>query len=284
MSFEIITALITPFYDENKIDYLSLKRIINDQLSFNINKLLLFATTGEGSLISLKEKIKVIKKLNKDFNNLHLIVGIHSNNLQDIKRQISSFKKEHVEGFLLSPPDYYILSDNAIYEYYLKISRLSNVPIIIYNIPKRTGNIITSNLLSKLREIPNIVGIKEASNSISFIKDIIKYQDDNFKIYLGDDKYLISGLNLKLDGLFSVASNIIPEKMKKIVTLYSNDYLIADKQFEEIKKYLNLIFIEPNPIPIKYIMSKKYQFEELYLFPLNRLSLVNKKIIDKKQW
>ena len=163
-SFELITALITPFKNY-KIDYLSLKKIITYQLENNISSFVLFGTTGEGHLISLKEKIKIIKKIRHDFPSIYLIIGVSELKEDILVNEIKLLSKLKIDALLVLTPYYLKTNSKGLINYYSLISSNSKVPIYIYNVPKRTGQILGSEELMILKNFNNIIGIKDASTN-----------------------------------------------------------------------------------------------------------------------
>lgn len=266
-NFELITALITPFLENGKVDYKALKRIISNQLLNEIDTFVLFGTTGEGSTILLSEKIKIIKKLKRDFHDIHLIVGVSANTLTATE-EAKKISKLKVDALLVLTPYYLKTNEKGIIAHYSFISENSSVPIYIYYVPKRTGQIFSASLIDVLKKIHNVKGIKDASNSQKFFNQCLEYQELNFQVYSGDDLFLMEALESSCNGLISVVSNAYPKIMKRIIDLYFIDKEKSIELFNYHKSYFELLFLEPNPIPIKYLMSK-FGFSTLnYHLPL----------------
>ena len=266
-SFELITALITPFKN-NKIDYLSLKKIITYQLENNISSFVLFGTTGEGHLISLKEKIKIIKKIRHDFPSIYLIIGVSELKEDILVNEIKLLSKLKIDALLVLTPYYLKTNSKGLINYYSLICSNSKVPIYIYNVPKRTGQILGSEELMILKNFNNIIGIKDASTN-KFFRKCLEYKNLNFQVYSGEDLSLIETLDNEGNGLISVISNAYPKVINKIINLYfDNKKDLAIDLFNKYKKLFSLLFEEPNPIPIKYLMSKIGFSTLSYRFPM----------------
>lgn len=279
-TFEIITALITPFKN-NKIDYSSLKKIISYQIENNIYSFVLFGTTGEGHLISLKEKIKIIKKVKRDFPNIYLIIAISEVNTIRAVNEAKFLSKLNIEALLVLTPFYIKTNDKGLIAHFSCISENSKVPIYIYNIPSRTGQLLSIETIKKLKKLRNIIGIKDCSNDKLF-NQCIEIKELNFQVYSGEDLSLMKVLESNADGIISVITNAYPKVINQIVSLFSNKKKEQAYQlFNKYKKSFELLFNEPNPIPIKYLMSKLGFSTLSYRLPLYYPNEYLIKLIDE---
>ena len=273
MNFEIITALITPFLDNGKIDIKSLFKIIKFQLQSGIDKFVLFGTTGEGNSILLEEKIDVIKKIKKEFeNNIYLMIGISKNNIEEATKEIKKLNNYNIDSFLILTPYYLTTNEQGVIEYFNSVANISKKPIYIYYVPKRTGQRVTINAFEILKTHPNIEGIKYVLDDENELKKLTSLKSENFKIYLGNDELMINGLRMNLNGVISVISNISPYMLLNII--FQKDY----EKFEKIRKLIDILFFESNPIPIKYLMSLKGFCKLNYRSPLTlpSIDVINK--------
>lgn len=267
--FEIITALITPFKFNGKIDYLLLKKLINFQIKNGIDSFVIFGTTGEGSLIPFQERVTTLRKVIKDFPLIHLYVGISGIDTVNMCKEAKVFSQEKIEGLLVLTPTYLRTNDLGVIAHFNKISEASKVPLILYTVPKRTGQTLALPTLNVLKQIENIKGIKDATDSEKYLKECLNYQEKNFVVYLGNDLMLLEGLRNHCDGLISVCSNAFPKTIKKIAKLFSDGFIDeAEALFDKYKKYFTLLFEEPNPIPIKYLMYHLNYSTKFYHLPL----------------
>ncbi len=253
--FELITALITP-YKNNKIDYKALKKIIIYQRLCGINSFVLFGTTGEGELISLNEKIKIIKKLKKEFQDIYLIVGVSKTSTELAIYEAKKLSLLNIDALLVLTPYYIKTNDQGIILHYEEICENVNIPIYIYDVINRTGQNLSVEVIHQLSKNKKILGIKECS-TLKLYNQCLSLQEKNFQVYCGDDMLIINALENKGMGLISVASNAYPKTMLKIINLFlDNKKEEAKDLFEKYEKSFSLLFNEPNPIPIKYLMNK----------------------------
>lgn len=277
--FEIITALITPFKFNGQIDYVLLKKLINFQIKNGIDSFVVFGTTGEGSLIPFQERIITLRKIIKDFPKIHLYVGISGIDTTNMSKEAKVFSKEKIEGLLVLTPMYLKTNDLGLIAHFQQISEVSRVPLILYTVPKRTGQNLALPTLNILKQIDNIKGIKDATDSEKYLKECLTYQEKNFLVYLGNDLMILEGLKNHCDGIISVCSNAYPKVINKIVKLFCDGFVDeAEVLFKKYKDYFALLFEEPNPIPIKYLMYHLNYSTKFYHLPLYYPSddLINK--------
>ncbi|MDN5342675.1 4-hydroxy-tetrahydrodipicolinate synthase [Oceanotoga sp. DSM 15011] len=265
------TALITPFNKEKELDIKNFEKLINDQIENNINALVILGTTGESPTINEKEKYEIIKKAIEITNKkIPIIVGTGSNDTKKILKNNKIAEELNADGLLIVTPYYNKTTQNGLYENYKYISQNTKLPIVLYNVPSRTGlNIEPKTTIKLLKNIENIIGIKEASGNISQINKILNEKPKNKYLYSGNDDQIIPIMANGGDGVISVISNLIPKQISKMTEN------ILQKKYEEAleinNKYLNLMnmmFEEVNPIPIKYAMSLKYKTENTLRLPL----------------
>ncbi|MDQ1237601.1 MAG: 4-hydroxy-tetrahydrodipicolinate synthase [Wigglesworthia glossinidia] len=249
-----IVALITPMLNSGKIDFDSLKNLINYHICNNTSAILIISSTGEGYSLTFKEKCEVlIFSLELCANKIPIITGIGSASFKDITKQISFYNQTKINGFLISTPYYSCPNQDGLYQYFKKISELTNVPQIIYNIPRRTGCDILPKTVAKLSKIKNIVGIKESSGDLSRIKKIKIISDNHFKILCGDDIHILDFIKLGGSGVISMASNIIAKESAQICRLMNNKYYYeAEKIYNKLYNLYHALTIEPNPSAIKW--------------------------------
>ena len=266
MDFEIITALITPFHENGKVNYPALKSLIENQLKAEIDTFVLFGTTGEGITIPLKEQKKTILKLKRDFRAvIHLWIGISETDTEQAAKRARSLSSLKVEGLLVLSPAYLKTNDEGVVAHFTRIADASFVPVYLYYVPKRTGQYYPAAVYRILKQHPNIRGVKDASGSVRYLRQCLAYQSLNFQVYCGDDAMLMDALEEKAGGIVSVASNLYPRAMKKIVSLYQSGQEEEAKSL--LRKYetaFSLLFIEPNPIPVKYLMNQAVYHLPLY--------------------
>lgn len=270
------TALITPF-KEDGIDYESFERLIEDQIEKKVDALIIAGTTGEGSTLNDFEHKHVVdfavKKVRK---RVPVIAGTGSNDTNYGLELTKACNDLGVDGVLVVTPYYNKTTQDGLYKIYSEYAKVSSTPVIMYNVPSRTGVNILPETVERLAENDNIIAIKEASGNISQVADIMARVEGRMDVYSGNDDQIIPILSLGGIGVISVLSNVIPEETHNMVM----DYLGGDvkKACSSQLKYLELInslFSEVNPIPVKAAMSYIGMCENILRSPLFPISKEN---------
>ena len=274
----VCTALITPFRD-GKIDYNSLQKIIEFQIEQGVDALLINGTTGESATLSENEKKELISFAAHEVGGrVPIIAGTGSNCTQKAIELSKFASKVGSDAILVVTPYYNKASAEGLIEHYETIANNVDIPLIIYNVPSRTGVNIPLSVYDKLANHPNIVAVKEASPSISDFAKLSQKCSDRLTLYSGNDDLIMPTLALGGDGIISVLSNILPKEVGEICKLW-----FAGKTKEatalqlKLLPLINAIFSEVNPIPIKAIMSNKGFCDEEYRLPLCPLNENKKK-------
>lgn len=274
-------ALITPFDENNNINYEKVKELIEFHIANNTDSIIICGTTGESSALSNDEKKELIKYSVEISNKrIPIIAGTGSNNTK-ISIEMSKYAESvGADGLLIVTPYYNKCTQESLYMHYKAIANEVTIPIILYNVPTRTCVDINVDTIIKLSKIKKICGIKEASTDISKIACILSHKLDNFAVYSGNDDLTLPILALGGDGVISVAANIIPTQMHYICKyMFNNEYTKAQNIYY---KYLNLmknLFVEVNPIPIKFAMNElMFNVGNLRL-PLTNLSDKNENML-----
>ena len=276
----VCTALITPFKN-GEIDYKSLKKIINFQIEQGVDALLINGTTGESATLTECEKRELISFAVREVGGkVPLIAGTGSNSTQKALH-LSQFARDvGVDAVLVVTPYYNKASADGLIKHYETIADSIDIPLILYNVPSRTGVNIPLSIYDKLANHDNIVAVKEASPSISDFAKLSQKCSDRLTLYSGNDDLIMPTLALGGDGVISVVSNILPKEIGEICKLW-----FAGKTKEAIALQLkllpliNAIFGEVNPIPIKALMSHKGFCKEEYRLPLYPMDEDKKKIL-----
>ena len=276
----VCTALITPFKN-GEIDYKSLKKIINFQIEQGVDALLINGTTGESATLTECEKRELISFADRVVGGkVPLIAGTGSNSTQKALH-LSQFARDvGVDAVLVVTPYYNKASADGLIKHYETIADSIDIPLILYNVPSRTGVNIPLSVYDKLANHDNIVAVKEASPSISDFAKLSQKCSDRLVLYSGNDDLIMPTLALGGDGVISVVSNILPKEVGEICKLW-----FAGKTKEAIALQLkllpliNAIFSEVNPIPIKALMSHKGFCKEEYRLPLYPMDEDKKKIL-----
>ncbi|UOF94262.1 MAG: 4-hydroxy-tetrahydrodipicolinate synthase [Bacteroides sp.] len=268
-------ALVTPFDKNDNIDFISLKKLINNIIINDINFLVIAGTTGESSSISDYEKKKLFEFVSETNNNrLKLIAHIGGNNTNKTINEIKSIDFDKSYQALLSVVPYYnIPSQNGILNHYTKISENSLLPIIIYNVPNRTGINISIETIIKLSKIDNIIGIKESCNDTQRMYNIINMTEKKFLFFSGDDISSIFSILLGADGLISVIGNAYPKLVSNMITkCFENNFIEAIKIYKKLFKINTLISKEGNPSGIKEILHHLGICKNILRLPLTKVS------------
>lgn len=281
------TALITPFTNDG-VDFEELRKLIEFQILEGIDSLIICGTTGESSTMSLEEKKSVIEFSIKIANGrVPIIASTGGNNTKEVINLSKYAESVGADGLLLVTPYYNKTTQNGLIAHFTEIAKSVSLPIILYNVPSRTGLNIEPETCLELSKIPNIVGIKEASGNISQVAKIANLCQDNLAIYSGNDDQIVPILSLGGLGVISVLSNIYPKYVHDLVM----DYLTGNWQKATASQVyaiplINALFSEVNPIPIKYAVSKIGFKAGLPRLPLVELSDKNKEKIDHlmKNW
>ena len=252
----VATALATPF-DDKGVNVKEFSRFIEFQINAGVNALVVCGTTGESSTMTKVEKVQAIKcAISTSKKRVPVIVGTGSNNtLATIEMSVLA-EELGADCLLIVTPYYNKTTQNGLIEHYKAIANSVNIPIILYNVPSRTGMNILPETCFELSKIDNIVGIKEASGNISQVAKIAQLCGNDFSIYSGNDDQILPILSLGGKGVISVLSNIKPKLTCKIVNSFfeNNTATSRDEQLNALP-LINALFAETNPIPIKYAIN-----------------------------
>lgn len=250
-------ALITPIDEKGKVNFDEMGKLIEFQISNNTDALIICGTTGEASVLSDEEQVECVKFAVKVANGrVPVIAGAGSNHTEHGIELSKSCEKAGADGLLLVTPYYNKATQKGLLLHFSKIAKSVNIPIILYNVPSRTGcNMLPSTVL-ELSKVDNIVAIKEASGDLSQVATLASILPDDFDIYSGNDDQILPVLSLGGKGVISVLSNVAPKETHDMV-----DFFLNGKVKEAIKLQLdsidlvNSLFIEVNPIPVKKAMN-----------------------------
>ena len=275
----VYTALITPFNDDKSIDFDAMKNIIEFQIKEKVNGLLPMGTTGESPTIKYEEYIKIIEMVIKQVaGRIPVIAGSGSNNTQEAIKMTKVIKELGADYSLQVVPYYNKPNQEGLYRHFMSIADSVDIPMIIYNIPGRTGKNLENSTMFKLAIHSKVCAVKEASGNIGQIMDLIAEKPDNFDILSGDDNLTLPVIALGGTGIVSVASNLIPGKMIELTDAALKGNIEKAKELHyKLLPFFKAEFIDTNPIPIKYMMYLKKMIKEAYRLPLCELSDNDKK-------
>jgi len=249
-------AIVTPFKN-NQVDFEKLGELLEWHISEKTDAIIICGTTGEAATMTDDEKLETIKfTVNKVNKRIPVIAGTGSNNTQHAIEMSKKAESLGVDGLLIVNPYYNKSTQKGLIVHYNTIADNVNIPIIIYNVPGRTGFNISPNTLYELSKHPNIKGVKEASGSISQVAEIARLCPDDFAIYSGNDDMIVPILSLGGIGVISVVANILPKDTHNMVySFLENDIEKARYLQLKMKPLIDALFIEANPIPIKKAMN-----------------------------
>lgn len=249
-------ALVTPFNEDLSIDYPSLEKIINNCIEGGVDYLVSNGTTAEASTLTPQEKKEVlafVKKINN--GRLPILYGIGSNNTKHILELIADTDFNGVDGILTISPYYNKPSQQGIIRHYQVIADASPVPVIMYNVPGRTGSNVEAKTSIELSKHPNIIGIKEASGDLYQCLDIMRDKADDFTIISGDDILTTPMISIGTSGVISVMANAYPKQFSNMIHLaLKGDFKEANKLLLEFILLDDLLYQESNPVGIKEVL------------------------------
>lgn len=280
------TALLTPFDNDLSVDYTSLKKLVRFQIDNDVDFLVVLGTTGEASVIDEDERIKVISTVLEEVNGrIPVVVGTGTNDTKKVVKLNKIAEDLKVDGVLIVNPYYNKGTQASIVEHYKYIAERTPLPIILYNVPSRTGmNVIPDTVLKVHDACKNVISVKEASGDISQIAKLIAAKPDTLDVLSGNDDQTLPIMALGAKGVISVFSNVYPKEMSQMTyALLKGDF----NQAREInKKYLNMmniLFIEASPAPVKAVAEMKGLCKNKLRLPLlpvteNAYSILKKEV------
>jgi len=268
-------ALITPFKEDNNIDFEALGKLIEHQIAGGINYLVSLGTTGETATLSKQEKKEILHFTAEKVNGrVPLVGGIGGNNTKEIIDNINYFDLSKYSALLSVSPYYNKPTQEGIYQHYKAISQASPLPVILYNVPGRTGSNIEAKTTIRLaRECSNVIGIKEASGNFMQYSEIMRDKPDEFLLISGDDALALPMIALGASGLISVLANALPAEVSELTKLsLEGDFTKAAKIHTDLIETMNLCFVEGNPAGVKAILQQKGICEDWLRLPLTPVS------------
>ncbi len=277
------TAMITPFKADGSIDEQALRRFVDFQIDGGVDMLLPCGTTGEGATLDDDETDRVVRiVIEQAKGRVPIIVGAGSNSTAKAVQMAKRVRKLGADGVLSVGPYYNKPTQQGYYEHFRSIAEAENIPIIVYNVPGRTGGNIEAKTMLRLAEIPNIVAVKEASGNIGQIMDIIRDAPQNFSVLSGDDAMALPVIAVGGHGIVSVVSNEAPAMMSAMIHAALGGNLTQAKELHyKLLPLMNINFIESNPIPVKAALAMMGLIEENYRLPLVRITPASREKLAK---
>lgn len=267
-------ALITPFTQNGDIDFKALERVVENQVAGGMDYLVALGTTSEAPTLSASEKKDVVQLVKEKSSGLPVVVGMGGNDTRTIIDQINSFDTKGVSGFLIVTPYYNKPSQEGMFRHYSEIAKASPLPIILYNVPSRTGVNLEAETVARLAEASDkIVAVKEASGIHSQITKIAKYTPENFTVISGDDVLALTIASIGGKGVISVIANALPGKVAKLMHhAMEGNFAEARKIHYELIELFQLMFKEGNPGGVKALMHIQGIIENELRLPLYKIS------------
>jgi 4-hydroxy-tetrahydrodipicolinate synthase len=268
------TALITPFLPDGTVDEKTLASLVHWQIQEGVHFLVPCGTTGESPTLTHDEHLRVVDiAVQTAAGRVPIVAGAGGNNTPKVVGLIAELRKLGVDGILSVSPYYNKPTQEGIYQHYCALAESTDLPIIVYNVPGRTGSNILPDTLLRLAAVPNIAGVKEASGDISQIGEICTRAPGRFRIFSGDDSLTLPVIALGGHGIISVASNEAPAMMSKFATA------CLEGRWEEARRWnsklyplMKINFVESSPIPVKAALAMMGKIHEVYRLPLVNIS------------
>ncbi len=279
----VITAIVTPFKSDFSIDFDAFEKLIEFQIKNKADGIVVTGSTGEGATLSLKEKIALYVRAVEIANKrIPIIAGTGSNDTKATIELSMLAKDTGVDALLLVAPYYNKPTQVALFNHFMAINEMVEIPQIIYNVPGRTGvNIAANTQVLIAQKCKNVVATKEASGDLNQVMNIVKNAPKNFIVLSGDDSLTLPMISLGAKGVISVFSNFAPKQLKTIVDYaLENDCEKARQAHYKYLKMMDLCFIESNPSPVKSIMTQMGMIEGHLRLPLIPVSPENADILN----
>jgi 4-hydroxy-tetrahydrodipicolinate synthase len=279
------TALITPFRQDQSVDFDSLKKIVQQQLEGGVDALIVLGTTGESPVIEYDERRKIISMVVEEATGkVPIIVGTGTNNTKKVIENNKQAEDLKADGLLIVNPYYNKGTQESLIEHYKVIAEKTPLPIIVYNVPSRTGmNILPETAVRIHKECKNVIAIKEASGNISQIAHLISIKPDSLSVFSGNDDQTLAIMASGGVGVISVFSNPYPKEMKKVTDALLNGNLkLAQQLSNKYLSMMNALFIETSPSPVKYVMKKLGLCENVLRLPLVRATAKAENLLNEE--
>ena len=288
---EVITAMITPFKEDLSVDYVALEKLVNHLIENGTDTILVAGTTGETPTLSHDEETEIFEFVKKVVNGrVKIIMGAGSNSTQTAIESSLKAKRLGADAILTVVPYYNKPSQKGMYQHFSAIAKAVDLPIILYNIPGRTGvNMLPATIAKLAKDFPNIVAVKQSNADLDLISDIKSMCPEDFVIYSGDDSLTLPMMSLGANGVISVASHIVGKEIKEMVTAFNaGDNKKALNIHLKLYPIFKKLFMAPNPVPVKEALTRFGLIKNFVRNPLITLDEDEKKelysVIDKYEY
>ena len=277
------TALVTPFTVDGAIDEAAVRRLVRRQIEAGIHFVSPCGTTGEAPTLTPIERIRIVQLVVEEAaGRVPVLAGAGGYNTREVIHLAREFERVGADGILSVTPYYNKPTQEGLFQHYKAIAEGTSLPIVLYNVPGRTGVNLEVATVVRLSALRTIVGIKEASGNVVQMSEIIAAAPDEFILVSGDDPLAVAAMAVGARGLISVASNAVPAEMVQIIELAEkDDYAAARRLHGWLLPFLQVNFVESNPIPIKAAMAAMGLVNDTYRLPLVPASLAARDRIMK---
>jgi 4-hydroxy-tetrahydrodipicolinate synthase len=264
------TALVTPFTHDGSLDESAVRRLARRQIEAGIHFLSPCGTTGEAPTLSTDEKVRIVELVAAEAaGRVPVLAGAGGYDTREVIHLMRQMEKVGANGFLSVTPYYNKPTQDGLYQHYKALAESTSLPIVVYNVPGRTGVNVEPATLVRLSELPNIVGVKEASGNVSQMCEICATVRDNFIVLSGDDALTLPLMAVGGHGVISVASNEAPAEMVQMVQeAEKGNFAAARKLHTSLMPLMQVNFVEANPGPVKTAMAAMGLLEEVYRLPM----------------
>ncbi len=277
-------ALVTPFKENKEINFEKLEELLKFQIENKTDAIIINGTTGEASTLTEEEQLELIEKTIKFVKKkIPVIAGTGSNNTAHAIKMSREAEKLGVDALLVITPYYNKTNTRGLVEHFKAIASAVKIPIILYNVPGRTGMSISMEVLDGLKEIKNIVGIKEASGDMTYAMNIVRIFGERYDIYSGNDDIILPMTSIGGKGVISVLANVLPLETHNIVWNYIEGKTEEAKELQlKLNGFVHSLFIETNPIPVKKALNILGWEVGGYRLPLYDISEEASEILKKE--
>ena len=275
-------AIITPFKKDKSIDFTALESLVDLQILGGVNYIVALGTTGETAVLSEDEKIAVLNCIfNKVNDRVPVVVGIGGNNTAEVIKSFTKYPIDKAVAILSVTPYYNKPSQEGLYQHYKALAAVAPKPIILYNVPGRTGCNMSAATTLRLAQLPNIAGIKEAGPDMAQSIDILKDRPKDFVVLSGDDEIVMAQIACGMDGVISVAANAFPKAFTDMIRFaMAGDFSMAKRINDLMIEGYSYMYEENNPAGVKAIMATMGMIENELRLPLVPVSEGLQKKID----
>jgi 4-hydroxy-tetrahydrodipicolinate synthase len=282
MFLGVYTALVTPFNADGSLDEGALRSLVDAQIEAGVQGLVPMGTTGESPTVTHEENIRVIEVVaDQAAGRTSIIAGTGSNSTSEAIRMTQLAKEVGATATLQVTPYYNKPTQEGLYRHFTTIADATDLPVVVYNIPGRTARNVENDTMLRLASHPNIAGVKEASGSMAQVMELISVRPDAFVVLSGDDNLTLPILALGGEGVVSVASNIAPRLMGRLVAAAREGRMEDARALHyRLLPLFKGVFLQTNPIPIKYALAAKGIIQESYRLPLCALEDTDRRKMD----